>query len=79
MPSSNATKNANLKMHLQGIDPSYRAGATQYVALVSLASPDEAAPIASERPPATSWAIACRMSGAGSGSAIRRRRAGLER
>lgn len=35
-------------MLLQGADPAYRAGATQYIALVSLAAPDEAAPIASE-------------------------------
>ena len=48
MSMSNATENATLKMHLQGIDPSYRAGATQYAALVSLAVPDEAAPIAAE-------------------------------
>ena len=48
MSLSNATENATLKMHLQGTDPSYRAGATQYAALVSLLSPDEAAPIASE-------------------------------
>lgn len=48
MSLSNATENAALKMFLQGTDPSYRAGATQYAALVSLLSPDEAAPIASE-------------------------------
>lgn len=48
MSMSNATENATLKMHLQGIDPSYRAEATQYAALVSLAEPDEAAPIAAE-------------------------------
>ncbi|MEF8755931.1 MAG: hypothetical protein V5B60_18695 [Accumulibacter sp.] len=48
MSMSDATENATLKMHLQGTDPSYRAGATQYVALVSLASPDESAPIAAE-------------------------------
>jgi hypothetical protein len=48
MSLSNATENATLKMHLQGIDPPYRAGATQYAALVSLLAPDEAAPIASE-------------------------------
>lgn len=35
MSMSNATENATLKMHLQGIDPSYRAGATQYLALVT--------------------------------------------
>lgn len=48
MSLSNATENQTLKMHLQGIDPAYRANATQYAALVSLASPDEAAPIAAE-------------------------------
>lgn len=48
MSLSNASENSVLKMKLQGIDPSYRAGATQYAALVSLLSPDEAAPIASE-------------------------------
>ena len=48
MSLSNASENATLKMHLQGVDPSYRAGATQYAALVSLLAPDEAAPIASE-------------------------------
>ena len=48
MSLSNATENQTLKMHLQGIDPSYRAGPIQYLALVSLAAPDEAAPIASE-------------------------------
>lgn len=48
MSMSNASENQTLKMHLQGVDPSYRANATQYAALVSLASPDEAAPIAAE-------------------------------
>ena len=48
MSLSNATENQTLKMLLQGTDPSYRAGATQYAALVSLAAPDEAAPIAAE-------------------------------
>lgn len=48
MSMSNATENQTLKMHLQGTDPAYRAGATQYAALVSLAAPDEAAPIAAE-------------------------------
>jgi hypothetical protein len=48
MSMSNATENATLKMHLQGTDPSYRSAATQYLALVSLASPDEADPLASE-------------------------------
>lgn len=48
MSLSNATENQTLKMHLQGIDPPYRSGATQYAALVSLASPDEANPLAAE-------------------------------
>jgi hypothetical protein len=47
---SNATENQTLKMHLQGVDPSYRAGATQYLALVTDAAGavSEAAPIANE-------------------------------
>jgi hypothetical protein len=45
---SNATENQTLKMHLQGTDPSYRAGATQYLALVTGVSVDEATPIANE-------------------------------
>lgn len=48
MSLSNTTENATLKMHLQGTDPSYRANATQYLALLDLASPDEANPMASE-------------------------------
>lgn len=32
---SDPTENATLKMHLKGTDPSYRAGATQYLALFS--------------------------------------------
>jgi hypothetical protein len=50
MSMSNATENQTLKMHLQGTDPSYRANATQYLALVTDAggSVDEAAPIANE-------------------------------
>lgn len=48
MSMSNATENATLKMHLQGTDPAYRANADQYIALVSSASPDEAAPVATE-------------------------------
>jgi hypothetical protein len=35
MGMSTATKNQTLKMHLQGTDPSYRSGATQYLALVT--------------------------------------------
>jgi hypothetical protein len=48
MSLSNASENQALKMFLQGTDPAYRAGATQYAALVALAAPDEAAPIAAE-------------------------------
>lgn len=48
MSLSNTTENATLKMHLQGTDPSYRAGATQYLALLTSASPDEADPMATE-------------------------------
>jgi hypothetical protein len=47
MSMSNATENATLKMHLQGTDPSYRAGATQYLALCT-GSVDEASPITNE-------------------------------
>ncbi|MGL4638063.1 MAG: phage tail fiber protein [Beijerinckiaceae bacterium] len=65
MSLSNATENQVLKMLLQGTDPSYRAGTTQYVALVSAASPDEASPMTTELtytgyarvalPKATAW------------------------
>lgn len=50
MSMSNATENATLKMHLQGTDPSYRAGATQYLALVTDAggAVSEASPVANE-------------------------------
>lgn len=48
MSMSNATENATLKMHLQGIDPSYRAGATQYLAACTGATIDEADPLANE-------------------------------
>jgi hypothetical protein len=52
MSLSNATENAVLKMFLQGTDPSYRSGATQYLALVSDAgggsNVSEATPIANE-------------------------------
>jgi hypothetical protein len=47
MSMSNATENATLKAHLQGTDLSYRAGATQYLALFT-ADPGEAASLASE-------------------------------
>jgi len=48
MSLSNASENQVLKNQLQGIDPSYRANATQYAALVSDDTPDEADPLATE-------------------------------
>ena len=45
MSMSNLTENATLKMHLQGIDPAYRAGATQYLALFT-ADPGETGSLA---------------------------------
>lgn len=47
MSLSNTTENAALKMFLQGTDPAYRAGATQYLALFS-ADPGETASLAAE-------------------------------
>lgn len=47
MSFSNNTENAALKAFLQGIDPSYRAGATQYLALFT-ADPGETASLAAE-------------------------------
>lgn len=47
MSMSNTTENATLKMHLMGLDPSYRAGATQYLALFT-ADPGEAGSLAAE-------------------------------
>lgn len=47
MSLSNTTENAALKMFLQGTDPAYRAGATQYLALF-IADPGEAASLAAE-------------------------------
>jgi hypothetical protein len=47
MSLSNASENDALKVFLKGTDPSWRAGATQYAALVTGAA-DEAAPIGSE-------------------------------
>ncbi len=47
MSLSNTTENATLKMHLQGTDPSYRAGATQYLALFE-SDPGESASLAAE-------------------------------
>jgi len=47
MSMSNDTENATLKMHLQGTDPSYRSGATQYLALFT-GDPGESASLAAE-------------------------------
>ena len=47
MSMSNTTENDTLKMHLQGTDPSYRAGATQYLALFT-SDPGETASLAAE-------------------------------
>lgn len=47
MSLSNTTENAALKMFLQGTDPSYRSGATQYLALFT-ADPGESASLAAE-------------------------------
>lgn len=47
MSMSNLTENATLKMHLQGSDPDYRAGDTQYLALFT-ADPGETGSLAAE-------------------------------
>ena len=47
MSLSNTTENAVLKALLQGTDPSYRAGATQYLALFT-SDPGETASLAAE-------------------------------
>jgi hypothetical protein len=47
MSLSNATETAALAMFLQGTDPSYRAGASQYLALFT-ADPTETGSIAAE-------------------------------
>lgn len=47
MSMSNTTENATLKMHLQGTDPDYRAGATQYLALFT-ADPGESGSLVAE-------------------------------
>ena len=47
MSLSNASENDALKVFLKGTDPSWRAGATQYAALVTGAA-DEASPVANE-------------------------------
>lgn len=48
MSLDNVTENAILKLLLQGSDPSWRSGSTQYLALLSLAEPDESDPMDSE-------------------------------
>ena len=48
MSLDNKTENDVLKALLQGTDPSYRSGATQYVALITGAAPSEAAPMTNE-------------------------------
>ena len=47
MSLSNQTENTTLKMLLQGTDPAYRAGATQYLALFT-ADPGETGSVAAE-------------------------------
>jgi hypothetical protein len=47
MSLSNATETAALDMFLRGVDPSYRAGATQYLALFT-ADPTETGSLANE-------------------------------
>ena len=47
MSMSNTTETAALDMFLRGTDPSYRAGATQYLALFT-ADPTESASLANE-------------------------------
>lgn len=47
MSLANSAENAALKMFLQGTDPSYRAGATQYLMLLT-GDPGEAGSIAAE-------------------------------
>jgi hypothetical protein len=48
MSADNALEIATLAMIAKGTDPSWRAGATAYLALVSSATPDEADPLATE-------------------------------
>jgi hypothetical protein len=48
MPTSNTSANRILQAELKGVDPSYRAGATNYLALISAISPDLANPLATE-------------------------------
>ena len=47
MSLSNTTETATLDMHLRGTDPSYRAGATNYLALFT-ADPTETGSLANE-------------------------------
>lgn len=47
MSMSNTTETAALDMFLRGTDPSYRAGATQYLALFT-ADPTESASLSNE-------------------------------
>ena len=48
MSLDNVTENDVLKMFLTGVDPSYRTGATQYIALITGSAPSEAAPMTNE-------------------------------
>lgn len=48
MSLSNATESDTLDLMLKGVDPSWRAGATGYLALVTAGVVDEAAPMATE-------------------------------
>lgn len=48
MSLDNATENDVLQMLLEGTDPAYRSGATQYLALITGAAPSEAAPMTNE-------------------------------
>jgi len=45
---SNAMANDMLECALKGVDPSWRSGATQYLALISSSTPDPADPLATE-------------------------------
>lgn len=55
MSLSNTTETAALDMFLRGTDPSYRAGATQYLALFT-ADPGESASLAAEATTYTGYA-----------------------
>lgn len=48
MSLDNAAESAVLDLLLKGTDPAWRVGATQYLALVSSATPDEGDPLATE-------------------------------